>query len=70
MPDPAGDVQPVVGSYLPAVRRGSAVAGRFVAGELLFAGASAAPDPGIVAFERRPLDALAPQLFRWTVAGC
>lgn len=69
-PAPAEYYQPIIGSYLLVVRTGSAVALRASAGELLFEEAPAAPDPDVVAVERRPLDALAPQLCRWTVAGC
>jgi hypothetical protein len=70
VPDPGGDYQPVVGSYLLAARAGSAVTLRSVEGEFLFEEVPGAPDPNVVANERRPLDALAPQLCRWTVAGC
>ncbi len=71
VPDPGGEeYQPVVGSHLLAVRTGSAVALRYDAGELLYDEVPAGPDPDIVDHERAALDALAPQLCRWTVAGC
>jgi hypothetical protein len=69
-PAPAEYYQPIIGSYLLVVRTGSAVALRFAGGEYLFDEVPAAPSPDVVAVERRPLDALAPQLCRWTVAGC
>jgi hypothetical protein len=70
VPDPGGEYQPVVGSYLLAVRTGSAVALRYAAGELLYDRVPAGPDPDIVGHERASLDTLAPELCRWTVAGC
>lgn len=70
VPTPGGDYQPIIGSHLLAVRTGSAVALRFAGGENLLEVRPAGPDADIVANERRPLDALAPQLCQWTVAGC
>lgn len=70
VPDPGGDPQPIIGSYLLAVRTGSAVALQFRSGEYLFGELPTAPPPDVVEIERRPLDALAPRLCTWTVAGC
>ena len=70
VPDPGGDPQPVIGSLLLAVRTGSAVALQYRAGEYFLFDRPFRVDPDVLGTARRPLDALAPQLCRWTVAGC
>ncbi len=70
VPEAADYDQPIIGSYLLVVRVGTAVALRFAGGEYLFDELPAGPSASVVAVERRPLDALAPQLCRWTAAGC
>jgi hypothetical protein len=69
---PAADAepQPLIGTYLLVVRVGSAVALQVSAGEFYVTEVPAAPPAEVVATVRPPLDALAPKLCRWTVAGC
>ncbi|MCX6463453.1 MAG: hypothetical protein NTW05_07655 [Pseudonocardiales bacterium] len=66
----AGPAPLAVGSYLYAVRVGSAVALQYRTGEILLFSRPFAPDPDVVALDRPALDGLAPRLCRWTVAGC
>lgn len=68
---PAADLpQRVGGSYLFAMRIGSAVALNFDAGEVLFHSRPYTIDPLHVDEGRLALEDLAPRMCRWTVAGC
>lgn len=69
---PAADAepQPIIGTYLLVVRVGSSVALLVSAGEYYFTEVPTAPPAEVVELVRPPLDALAPKLCRWTMAGC
>jgi hypothetical protein len=70
VPGAGAEPQPIIGTYLLVVRVGSSVALQLSAGEFYFTEVPTVPPAEVVARVRPPLDALAPRLCRWTVAGC
>ena len=70
IPAAGADPQPIIGTYLLVVRVGSSVALHEAAGEFYFTEVPTVPPAEVVELVRPPIDALAPKLCRWTMAGC